>query len=367
MVQVSTLVGILLVLPSLTAATSQTTTKTKPKTKTERLTKEARLDVIRRARVWTPTDVRSRDLRAGPGGPGAFPPGALVECEYSEAKLKGSSPKFGCIVDEADTLKVRYGETNGEVEGMVLASRLLWALGFGADRVYPVRVLCHGCPPDPWKHPHAVAGSRSFEPAVIERPPEGRELKAKDDSGWSWTEIDLVDESRGGASPAQVDAFKLLAAFIQHSDSKAAQQRLWCPPGAAGDDGACKEPLLMIHDVGITFGHATYANRQVPSSVNLHEWSETPVWKDAEKCIAYLSRSHTGTLENPKIHEAGRAFLADLLAGLTDDQLYDLFDVAQVARRRTSQDPEKPVPGVEDWVRAFKAKRSAITEHHCLN
>ena len=128
------------------------------------LTREDRLAFIRHAQVWAPTNVSAMALRAGPQGKGAFPPNALVTCDYVEAKLSGSSRKFDCAIGEDDVVKVRYGSENWEVEGAVLASRLLWALGFGADRVYPVRVLCRGCSPDPWtkrcqSYPAISAGS----------------------------------------------------------------------------------------------------------------------------------------------------------------------------------------------------------------
>jgi len=44
------------------------------------LTADARLAFIRRARVWTKTDTPSKNLRTGPGGPGAFEPNEMVTC-----------------------------------------------------------------------------------------------------------------------------------------------------------------------------------------------------------------------------------------------------------------------------------------------
>src|SRR5713226_2370215 len=97
------------------------------------LTEETRRAFIRRAQVWTPANIPAMDLRAGPQGPGALPPNALVTCDYVEkAELPGTSRKFDCAIDPEDVVKVRYGQDNGKVEGEVLASRLLWALGFGA-------------------------------------------------------------------------------------------------------------------------------------------------------------------------------------------------------------------------------------------
>jgi hypothetical protein len=341
--------------------------KTQDKGHEKELSAKERRDFIRRAKVWLPTNVASMDLRAGPQGPGAFPPDALVTCDYVDHKLEGSSRKFSCAIDEDDVAKVRYGAANGEVQGSVLASRLLWALGFGADRVYPVRVRCRGCSSDPWTNPSKSHGEETFDRAVIERKPLGHEVKAEKDSGWAWTELDLVDESAGGATKAERDGLTLLAVLMQHTDSKPEQQRLLCLPKGMAADGTCEKPFLIVHDVGLTFGHANYSNGNDESSVNFEAWSKTPVWRDAEKCVGHISRSHTGTLADPKIGEAGRAFLAGLLQQLTDAQLRDLFAVAGVEGR--SRNPGGAVAtggaSVDEWIAAFKQKREQIVAVHC--
>ena len=317
-----------------------------------RLDDSARASLIRAAQIWSPTDIPSLDLRVGPGGRGAFQPHEIVTCDYVEGRLHGSNRKFACAVGPDDVAKVRYGSHNREVRGSVIATRLLWALGFGADRVYPVQVRCRGCSSDPWNHPDRDNGERLFAPAVIERRPDGQEIA--DDSGktgWSWRELDLVDERFGGATVAQRDALKLLAAFMQHTDSKREQQRLLCLPGGLRD-GQCERPFLMLHDVGLTFGRANKFNSADIASVNLEKWATTPVWKEGEACVARLSKSATGTLENPRISEAGRRFLADLLVQLSDRQLQDVFEVAGV---------DRPA----QWVDAFKRKRDEIALAHC--
>jgi hypothetical protein len=73
-----------------------------------------------------------------------------------------------------------------------------------------------------------------------------------------------------------------------------------------------------------------------------------------------LSKSNTGTLGNPHISEAGRKFLADLLVQLTDQQVRDLFEVAQVDRRHAGA-------SVDDWIAAFNQKRNEIVSHHCAD
>src|SRR5439155_5439913 len=95
---------------------------------------------------------------------------------------------------------------------------------------------------------------------------------------------------------------KLLAVFIQHSDSKPEQQRLICrdQPKTKNDgknknenkkkSGSmpCEHPFMYVHDVGLTFGRANRWNQDPIGSMNLAEWSKTPVWKDASACTGNL-------------------------------------------------------------------------------
>jgi hypothetical protein len=324
----------------------------------------ARTQAIARAQVWAPTDVASMDIRTGPTGPRAFPFQATVTCDYSPKELSGGSPKFACANGE-DELKVKFGAANAEVFGEVAATRLLWALGFGADRMYPVSVICRGCP-------SALGGiarenkERLFDPATIERKMPGHEFEP--DSAWSWKELDAVDVQRGGASLAHRDALKLLAVFLQHTDSKPQQQRLMCVDQTAPAEGpttACEHPFMMISDLGLTFGRANTFNAN-GKGMNYVAWAATPVWKEGPRCVGNLPKSFTGTLKDPVISEAGRAFLADRLMQLSDAQIRALFEAARVTLRL--RDPSKSSSGfatVDEWTDLFKRKRTEIVERRC--
>jgi hypothetical protein len=324
-------------------------------------TSESRKSLIARSKVWRPTDIPSMNLKTGPEGPGSFPPGATVTCDYFEKDMTGASPKFACRLPDGDELKVKYGGTNGEVYGEVAASRLLWALGFGADRMYPVRVICRGCP----KNLGGIVrdnGDRILDPAALERKLSERELADK----WDWAELQYTDESAGGASQAERDALTLLAVLLQHSDSKAIQQRIVCLDESGSDGERCAEPLMMINDLGITFGRANALNQQPRASVNLAEWAKLPVWKGEQGCVGNLVGSWTGTLKNPVISEAGRQFLADLLVQLSDQQIRDMFEVARVnLRTRAPESARSGLATVDEWVNAFKQKRTEIVERRC--
>jgi hypothetical protein len=331
-----------------------------------------RASVIARAKVWQPTQVPAMDLKAGPDTPRAFAFGETITCTYMNKKLGGKTPKFACANDQNPQLKVKFGGDNGEVYAEVMASRLLWALGFGADHMYSVRVVCRDCP-SAFNGVTRGPYESVFDPAAVERKMPGRAFRP--DDVWSWNELDLVDENAGGSTRAERDALKLLAVFIQHTDSKPEQQRLICldeSSGAMTTRGSasalmpCARPFMLIQDVGVTFGRANRRNENAPGSANLTAWSKTPVWRDAHSCVGNLPKSRTGTLDDPPISEEGRRFLADLLTQLSDAQLHDLFEGARVTLRL--RDPGNARSGfatIDEWVTAFKQKRDQIVERRC--
>lgn len=336
--------------------------------------KEYRAAVLARAQVWEETNIPSMDLKAGPRGEKGFMFGETVTCALVKKALPGKTPKFACRIAPDDDVKVKYGGTNSEVYAEVVATRLLWALGFGADRQYSVRVVCQRCPASfggVIRSPHESV----FDPAMIERKLAGAAFEPND--GWSWDELDLVDEGAGGATRAQRDALKLLAVFMQHGDNKPEQQRLICrgQPKDRGQEQTttrkrgqmpCEHPFMYLHDVGLTFGRANKLNHDDVGGMNLVEWSRTPIWKDSTACVGNLPKSLTGTLVDPLISEEGREFLSGLLVQLSDDQLRGMFEAARVQLRlRNQTDVFSGFATVDEWVAAFKAKRDQIVNRHC--
>lgn len=322
---------------------------------------------LQRAKVWQPIDTHSLDLAAGPALPSAQRIAKELTCRFvfPEKPVSGNTPKFLCEVRPGDVVKVKYGEKNGEVFAEIAASRLFWALGFKVDRMYPARVSCQDCPADPFAASKADwrlgkpgdVGRRVFDPAAVERPAPGSPIEVPGFEGWAWPELDKVNPRAGGAARAHVDALKLLAVFVQHSDSKPEQQDLVCAPGRvtrdrAGNEG-CRSPWLVVKDLGTTFGKATARNT---SKMDLDDWSAARIWREGTSCVGDLPRSLTGSLENPQISEAGRAFLASRLLLLSDRQIRDLFRGAMVERRGGT---------VDDWARVFKRKRDEIVKARC--
>lgn len=384
-----------------------------------------RKEMVRRAHVWLAPDwidqnfnfSPSLDLYHGPATPAAdaLLEADLVACQTTSEDQDfegGNNTKFYCslmnpsIQDPAtgrfslivkksgkrDKIKVKYHSIkryNQEIFGEVLSTRLMWALGFGADKIYPVsKVLCYGCTQDPFNDRQIDASQmktpRLFNQAIVERKfPVGEEivfqshLKVKrgpseiDDtewrptstgqfSGWSFKEsMNTLAEDPVIRTQQQTerDALRLLAVFMFHIDMKPANNRFVClePDGAGGCPG---KTLLMINDVGSSFG--VKDGFMAMKKVDFKTFASAPVWVDASKCQASFSSAviRDKTMKNPVISEAGRHFLARLFAGFIAGpegrkRVEDLFRAARI-------ETQKKGTTVAAWSDAFIARANQI-------
>jgi hypothetical protein len=134
----------------LEAASSASSTDTKLV-----VTDEVRANLLRRAQVWKPPAVPIARAR--------FDGINLDElsCKFKVGDLGGTSPKFDCTLESGEEVRIKYG--NGpEVPAEAAATRLLGALGFGADHITLLRKLrCFGCPDEPFSTLKAVEITRT--------------------------------------------------------------------------------------------------------------------------------------------------------------------------------------------------------------
>lgn len=381
--------AVLVLLASTSYADDAKAHLTLPKT-----TAAGRLGYVRRARVWEATDVSAKDLYNGPAGRLTFAVNEEVRCDFVPKPVSGWSTKFLCRLDDGTIVKVKYeqGGPYKEVFGEVLGTRLFWALGFFADRMLPVHVTCRGCPERPYdfvdarkKLPvdgnHMIAsfpsrahlGTYRFELATIEEPIDAETIEESEKQGWDWKLLDQVDDTEGGATRAEIDALKLLAAFVQDADNRATQNTLACPRAAlvADDGGAvtCGSPIMFVADLGSGFGYGG-VKAVASSRVNYAGWKARPVWRDSKSCRARLTSIggifNSTTLKEPVISEEGRVLLSEQLARLSDAQIADLFRAARV--EKLPQHVDDGAHGLRevtigDWVQLFKQKVSEITDH----
>jgi hypothetical protein len=316
-----------------------------------------RADALRRASVWhTPAiPIPSVDFAQNPPGPDTFATTDVVPCKFELKDSAGRTPKFQCIRPGGEVLKVKYGHNNPETFGEVAATRLVAALGFGADRMYVVRsVRCFGCPAFPYPKIGIFDALRAdpsrafdFEMAVIERRLPGLEIAG----GWGWPDLDDIDPKAGGAPRAQVDALRLLAVFLNNWDGKPVNARLLCQGGLDPKAKECAEPLAYMQDLGQTFG---------PKSIDLDGWTRTPVWDDAATCrVSMRTLPWKGaTFRDTVISEEGRAFLAARLRQVSASQARALFTGA----RFTDFSRNRAASNADAWTRTFLARVAQIAD-----
>jgi hypothetical protein len=335
-----------------------------------------RRDALTRARVRLPGPLRGtrptddstidhrlsvgRVPRSGPAEPRSGPADPLT-CRYLAQPPSGTSAKFDCVLEGGEIVKVKYGR-NSEIQAEAAATRLLDWLGYAADdvRIVP-RVRCHGCPRFPFlatqllslarmpwllaPHGHDSAYTDFAWPAV-ERRFDAPAIITPATEGWAWFELEPSHAPR-----ADLDAFRLLAVFLAHWDNKSENQRLVCldaPP--ARPDQRCAQPLLMMQDLGATFG---------PTKVNLAAWRGLPVWTDPQTCTASMrALPYQGaTFPQVRISEAGRAQLAQALSALSREQIEDVFRDARFPELHSATDDARDL---EAWVSAFRHRVNQI-------
>jgi hypothetical protein len=312
-----------------------------------------RQNALVRAKVFR-TGFRPDVLAPGPNS------AAPVDCRFLFTDVSGTTPKFDCELADGQRVKVKYGRTP-EISGEIAATRLLAALGFGADQVrLASRVRCYGCPVSPFysrvlaqgTHLEALlrrttnyAEFRDYEWTAVEEKLDAAAIEAGGEEGWSFFELNQIDSARGGAAVHEVDALRLMAVFLAHWDNKPRNQRLVCL-SAVEPDERCRRPLVMLQDLGATFG---------PRKVNLSAWRDTSIWMDSQGCrVSMESFPHDGaTFGDVTLSEEGRRLLANRLVKLSPADVRTLF-------------LEANFPGdVEQWVNVFLQKVDEIARRTC--
>ena len=319
-----------------------------------------RADALARAQIWRqPATPISRATLDGPIGP------MPLACSFELTDVGGTSPKFHCQLDEDTSVRVKYG-LGAEIPAETAATRLLSALGFAADHITLVsRLRCYGCPKEPFTlmrfadatHTRSLLERvvdheryEEFAWVAMERKFRATPIETAEQKGWAVHELEDVDPARGGAPRAHVDALRLLALFLAHWDNKSDNQRLVCLSAPREHDTRCEQPLLMIQDLGATFG---------PNKFDLSGWERAGIWEDRASCSVSMRELPYGgaTFNHVRVAEDGRQFLLRLLDQLSDAQLTALFSGARFDKPRSPLARAHPVSA---WVRVFRNRVEQI-------
>lgn len=343
----------------------------------------ARAEAERSARLWAQPDsgydpVLGYDPSDGPrtGAPpverSGF--GKAITCRANKDLSPGSgtTPKFHCSVDgvtDEDGEMVRYkvkphfkgqarDKRNGEIYGEFLSSRFSKAVGFFADDNWVADVTCPDCEKSltskfqgaPWN---------PFQPAAGIELSLGKGIDANCDDKDTTSISKALDKMMlADRSLAEIDAFKLWLAFIDHGDTKTDNQKYSCLKTVTRPDGslACKEGQAVFYpsDMGSTFGHATSSEKKA----RLARWKEVVPIKVNSKGQCTTTAKDAG---DPLISEEGRALLADQLQRLIDAEKARGTITGVFRASRNAERDEAP----EAWTAEFIRKANQIINARC--
>jgi hypothetical protein len=293
--------------------------------------------------------------------------------EVKTKKGTGTTPKFYCVVpgnvDENGDL-IRYkvkphfkGQTpdkrNGEVYGEFLSSRFSQALGFFADDEWVADVTCADC---------EKSLTRSFQGTKFTpfQPAAGIELSlghgidvncnGKDFGALAGSLQKLL---QSGAPRAEIDAFKLWLAFIDHGDTKDENQKFTCLKSKKNADNTrtCRpgEAVFYVSDMGSTFGYSSASEKKA----RLASWKgKDPIRVSGGHCTTTAK-----SVGDTSISEEGRQLLARGLQRLLDAERRD-GAITNVFRASRNAERDQPP---EEWTREFERKARTIIDARCSN
>jgi hypothetical protein len=347
-------------------------------------TAEARSLAERTAKVWQEPDpgydpVLGFNPTTGPrlGAPEVDSAGLAkpITCVANKDPNKGSgtTPKFHCsiegVVDEDGDL-IRYkvkphfkgqarDRRNGEIYGEFLSSRFSKALGFFADDEWVADVTCADCQKS-LTSGFQGASFTPFQPAAGIELPLGKGIDVncndKDAAGISGTLQTLL---QNGAPRAEIDAFKLWLAFIDHGDTKTDNQKFSCLKWTKNaDDTLTCEPgqaVFYVSDMGSTWGHSSSSE----SKARLSKWKgKEPLKVSGGRCTTTAK-----SVGDANISEAGRQLLANGLQRLLDAEKADGLITRVFRASRNQERDESP----EAWAAEFVRKARTIIDARCSN
>jgi len=344
-------------------------------------TAEARAEAERTAKVWQEPDPGYDPVSGFNPTVGARTGSLPVDSNGLALPIKcvankdpnpgaGTTPKFHCsipgVVDEDGELirlKVKphfKGQSpdkrNGEIQGEFLTSRFSKAVGFFADDEWVADVNCPDCQNSLTKGFQGASFSPLQPAAGIELSlGRGIDVKCSDKDGASLGALEGLLQN--GAPRAEIDAFKLWLAFIDHGDTKTDNQKFACLDSKKNPDGTrmCKpgQAIFYVSDAGSTWGHSASSE----SKARLERWKD----KDPIKVSGGRCTTTAKGVNNAQVSEAGRQLLATNLQRLLEAETSNGLITRVFRASRNHERDAAP----EAWTAEFVRKANTIINARC--
>ena len=283
-------------------------------------------DAARSAVLWAdPGEIRSRNLYWGPGGRDHQP---QLPVEFVQEDMKGTSPKF-VVRDSAD--KKWTAKLGLEPKPETAASRLLWAIGYGANENYFFPLLQVRNMPVPLRRGQNLAGRNGDVPNVrLQRHPHGY----KRTGNWNWRNNPFY-------GTREFNGLRVMMGLIANWDLKDENNAVLVKETEPGPK------LYQVSDVGTALGTPGKSYNDRVSKGNLSVYRNTKLLKNIHKKhvdLNFPKRPHLIELVEfewgfffhqlsirwigKQIPREDAKWVGSLLAQLSPDQIRDAFRAA---------------------------------------
>jgi len=297
--------------------------------------------------LWKdPGNIKSLDLFDGPGGKKDQP---LLPVEFVKEDRKGTSPKFDVLDERGEKWRAKLGP---EARPETVASRLLWAMGYGANENYffsrlPVKNL----PAKLHRGQSFVSANGQVQAIRLQRHIGGE----KKEGIWSWRHNPFL-------GTREFNGLRVMMALINNWDVSDDNNAIFDDPGRPG------RKLYEVTDVGASFGqnaknytdagskgnlkayvHSKFITKITPEYVNFNCPGRPPMIDFFFNPSFFIREMHQRWIAK-KIPRADVKWIGSLLAQLSPGQIRDAFRAAGY----TSQQVEAFAGALEGRIKELK-------------
>ncbi|PYS66924.1 MAG: hypothetical protein DMF69_24600 [Acidobacteria bacterium] len=203
------------------------------------------------------------------------------------------------------------------------------------------------------------ASFTGFEPAAGIELPLGRGIDTNCDNKDAGALAGSLDKlSQNGAPRAEIDAFKLWLAFIDHGDTKTDNHKFACLKSDKNGNARICEPgeaVFYVSDMGSTWGFSSSSEKKA----RLSAWKEKePIKVSGGSCTA-----NAKSVGDTKVSEGGRQLLATNLQRLLAAEQRNGTITKVFAASRNAERDRPP----SEWAAEFIRKANMIINARCSN
>jgi len=303
------------------------------------------------AMLWqAPEDIRSRNLFYGPGGKDHTPHSVFT---FMKEDLDGTNPKFTVRDENGVKWKVKMGI---EARPEVVATRLVWAVGYGANEDYFLpEIKVENMPAHLHRGQNLVTDGGTLHNIRLKRYLKN-EKKVGD---WRW-------RSNPFAGRRELNGLRVMMALLNNWDLKDVNNSIYEEKLIPGSGSPAE--VYVVSDLGASFGTTGRGWPRSKAKGNLESYSHSKfITKITSEFVdfnvptrpafiyffslpEFISRMRLRWIGR-RIPRSDARWVGQLLAQLSSDQIRDAF-------RAAGYSPEQ----VEEFTKVVEARIGELSE-----